>query len=295
VRNIHLLALAIFLISLAALCKAETHTFHRVTGSIGGLSERNLAMLIPIAIGNKTCDMQIDTGANGQVIWHGESNDDEPKRSVTVKLGSLEAETSAGPSTLQAVEGCTPGNPVGTLGNAFFERGTLVIDSVRKKLSYQPGSNLAGNKNAQRFFYAKWATANTLEEPAGGHILIELQTKQFGKGYGLLDTGAALAELGVLDELWWNRLVGTDALAGNNFTRFTVNSWGKEVACQWAQANASVTLDSFLVEIHSVTYCPTLPFRPSVHIVGIVGMHALRASVLTIDYPGRLWLVQESR
>ncbi len=288
-------ALAFLLITFASLCRSETHAFHWVTGSVGGLSERNLAMLIPVAIGNKTCDMQIDTGANGSVIWHGESNTNEPNKPLTVRLGTIEATTTAGPGVLQAIERCITGSPVGSLGNAFFERGTVAIDSVRQQLSYQPGSGLAGNKTAQRFFYATWAPADATWMPTGGHILIELQTKQFGKGYGLLDTGAAFAELGVLDELWWKRLVGRDAMTGKNTTRFTVNSWGKEVECYLAQTTADVTLDTFQLAIRNANYCPALPFRPPVRVVGIVGMYPFRSSVLTIDYPGRLWLVQESR
>jgi hypothetical protein len=284
--------LAFALITLASLCRAETHAFHWVTGSIGGLSDRNLAMLIPVAIGNKTCDMQIDTGANGSVIWNAESNTNEQNNSLTVKLGTIEATTTAGPTVLEAIERCTAGSPVGTLGNAFFERGTLVIDSVRRQLGYQPGSGLAGNNTAQRFFYATWAPADATWVPTGGHILIELQTSQFGKGYGLLDTGAALAEIGVLDELWWKRLVGAKAMTGENITRFTVNSWGKQVECYLAQTTTDVTLDTFQLALRNANYCPTLHFRPPVRVIGIVGMYPFRNRVLTIDYPGRLWLVQ---
>ena len=108
-------ALAFLLITLVSLCRAETHAFHWATGSVDGLSDRNLAMLIPVAIGNKTCDMQIDTGANGSVIWHEYSNTNESKDSLTVKLGTLEATTTAGPAVLRMIERCTPGGPVGTL------------------------------------------------------------------------------------------------------------------------------------------------------------------------------------
>jgi len=288
-------ALAVVLITLTSLCRAETHTFHWVTGSVGDLSDRNLAMLIPVAIGNKTCDMQIDTGANGAVIWHGESNTNEPNNLLTVKLGTIEATATAGPTVLEAIERCTQGSPVGTLGNAFFERGTVVIDSVHRQLNYQPGSGLTGNKTAQRFFYATWASADATWVPTGGHILIELQTQQFGKGYGLLDTGAALAEIGVLDELWWKRLVGAEAMTGKNITRFTVNSWGKQVECYLAQTTTDVTLDTFQLTIRNANYCPTLPFSSPIRVIGIVGMYPFRNSVLTIDYPARLWLVEDSQ
>ena len=170
-----------------------------------------------------------------------------------------------------------------------------MIDSIRQQLAYQPGSGLSGSKTAQRFFYATWAPADASGVSTGGHILIEVQTKHFGKGYGLLDTGAALAELGVLDELWWTRLVGSAPRTGKSITRFTVKSWGKEVECFLAQASTDVTIDTFQLVARNVNYCPTLQFRPPVRLVGIVGMYLFRNSVLTIDYPGRLWLVEESR
>jgi hypothetical protein len=151
------------------------------------------------------------------------------------------------------------------------------------------------SKTAQRFFYATWAPADATWVPIGGHILIELQTKQFGKGYGVLDTGAALAEIGVLDELWWKRLVGAEAMTGKNITRFTVNSWGKQVECYLAQTTTDVTLDTFQLTIRNANYCPTLPFRAPVRVIGIVGMYPFRNSVLTIDYPSRLWLVEDAQ
>jgi hypothetical protein len=231
--------------------------------------------------------MQVDTGANGSVIWHQNASPDEPTEPIAVKLGSIQEAASAGQAVMRAIEGCTRGSPVGTLGNAFFDRGTLTIDSAHEQLSYEPGSGLRGRKNAKRFFYPTWASG-------GGHIIVELDAKPFGKGYGLLDTGSALAELGLLDEQWWTKLAATSPSSEGKVASFTVNSWGNKLQCRLTQASTAVTVDDFQLVAREMTFCAALPFRPAIQLIGIVGMRLFRNSVLTIDYPSRLWLVEDS-
>jgi hypothetical protein len=283
-------ASALLCASFVSICGAETHTLHVPSGSLAGLPERTLALLVSVNVGSKTCDMQVDTGANGAVIWHESQSTDEKSTQLNVKLGSIEVAATAGSTVMRMIEACTRGSPVGTLGNAFFERGTLMIDIANRRLGYEPGSHLSGRKGAQRFFYATWT-----RPPVGGHILVELTSKPFGKGYGLLDTGAALSELGVLDEQWWTRLVGSVPADATQVTHFTVNSWGKSVECLLTQASAEVAVDAFQLTAREVTYCPTLPFQSPLRLLGLVGMRLFRDRVLTIDYPSRLWLVHNSR
>jgi hypothetical protein len=280
----------LFFATLVSICQAETHTLHFVTGSVGGLPERILALLVSVNVGGKTCDMQVDTGANASVIWHEYQNSDGKSEPIAVKLGSIETTATAGPAVMGMIENCSPGSPVGTLGNAFFDHGTLKIDIARQRLEYQSGPHLTGTIGAQRFFYATWTNP-----PVGGHILVELTSKTLSNGYALLDTGAALFELGVLDEQWWRRLVGSVPEEATQATRFTINSWGKSVDCLLTHANAEIAVDKFGLTAREVTYCPALPFQPPLRLAGIVGMRFFRDRVLTIDYPSRLWLVQKPR
>jgi hypothetical protein len=278
-------AFACSLLALTTFCRAETHTFHWINGPFAGQANRNLAMLVSVEVGGRTCDMQIDTGANASVIWHEYSGSNSTGEPLTVKLGTLSANAEAGVAVRKMVEQCESGHPIGTLGNAFFERGTLTIDSARQRLEYQTGSGLGTSTAAQPFFYASWAST-------GGHILIEVQMDGAEKGYALLDTGAAASDIGVLDDLRWKQLVGAEPATGSNVARFTVPSWGRSLECFLARAANDITVGGVRIGTPDVTYCPSLPFQAPVRIIGIVGMHPFRHGVLVIDYPGRRWLVE---
>ncbi|MFG6457988.1 hypothetical protein [Roseateles sp. BYS96W] len=264
--------------------------FHWHVGSLGGLPPTPLALLVPVTLGERTCDMQLDTGANSALIWHSATDNDGPRRPLRLRLGELEARAEVGLATQRAIDECTPGSAVGTLGNAFFEHGTLTLDIPRQRLAWQTGSTLDRHPNARRFFYATPPADGGLNE--GGHIFIELDARRAGKGYGMLDTGAASAEIGALDARWWTQLTGSAALQGQHITSFIVNSWSRSLECVSAPTVDTVGIDDFGPVARRTTYCPALAFRPTVHVIGLVGMAPFMHSVLTIDYPSRRWLVE---
>ncbi|MFG6486081.1 hypothetical protein ACG04R_05310 [Roseateles sp. BYS78W] len=265
--------------------------FHWQVGSLGGLPPAPLALLVPVKLGERACDMQLDTGASAAVIWHTAPEQDEPRRPLKLRLGELETELEVGSATQRSIDECVSGSPVGTLGNAFFERGTLTLDVAHQRLAWQAGSTLDNQPRARRFFYA----APALQEgwiQAGGHIFIELDVQQAGKGYGMLDTGAASAEIGVMDAPWWAQLTGSAAMQGPHITNFTMPSWGRSLACASAPTVAAVSIDGFGPLVRRATYCPTLGFQPTIRVIGLVGLAPFMHSVLTIDYPGRRWMVE---
>ncbi|KQV48366.1 hypothetical protein ASC95_20700 [Pelomonas sp. Root1217] len=265
--------------------------FHWHVGSLGGLPPAPLALLVPVALGERTCDMQLDTGASAAVIWHTATEQHEPRRPLKLRLGGLETGVEVGSATQRSIDECVSGSPVGTLGNAFFERGTLTLDVAHQRLAWQAGSTLDNQPRARRFFYA----APALQEgwiQTGGHIFIELDVQQAGKGYGMLDTGAASAGIGVLDAPWWAQLTGAAATQGPHITNFTVPSWGRSLACASAPTVAAVSIDGFGPVARRATFCPGLAFQPTIRVIGLVGLAPFMHSVLTIDYPGRRWLVK---
>jgi hypothetical protein len=274
---------------------AETTSFqpfHWHVGSLGGLPPAPLALLVPVRLGERDCDMQLDTGVNASVIWHAPLANDGPQRPLKLSLGELAAHVEVGPAAQRAIDECTSGHAVGTLGNAFFERGTLTLDIARQRLAWQAGSALNKHPRARPFFYAAPATDGWVYE--GGHIFIELDTQQAGKGYGMLDTGAASAEIAVLDAAWWTRLTGSADMQGPHITSFTVSSWGRSLACASAPTVVAVGIgiDNVSPVALRATYCPELAFRPTIRVIGLVGLAPFMRSIVTIDYPGRRWLLE---
>jgi hypothetical protein len=266
------------------------HPFHWHVGSLGGLPPAPLALLVPVKLGERDCDMQLDTGANASVIWHAANDNDGPRRPLKLSLGGLAAHAEVGPATQRAIDECSWGHAVGTLGNAFFERGTLTLDIARQRLAWQAGSALDKHPRARPFFYAAPATDGWVYE--GGHVFIELDAQQAGKGYGMLDTGAASAEIAVLDAAWWTRLTGSADMQGPHITSFTVSSWGRSLACASAPTVMAVGIDNVGPVARRATYCPELAFRPTIRVIGLVGLAPFMHSTVTIDYPGRRWLVE---
>lgn len=264
-------------------------------GSLGGQPPQPLALLVPVKLGGRFCDMQLDTGANAAVTWHSSAPTGEATQPLTIMFGSLQASTLIGASIQRTIHSCTEGEPVGTLGNAFFERGTLTLDIAKQRVAWQEGSTLNDDPRARRFFYAAPPLSQEGWQSEGGHIFVELDAKQAGKGYGLLDTGATSAELGVMDAQWWSTLTGSPATQGPNVKNFSVNSWGRSLTCALAPTVVEITIDDFGPAARRATYCPELGYRPPIRLIGLVGLAPFMQSVLTIDYPGRLWRVDTAR
>ncbi len=114
---------------------------------------------------------------------------------------------------------------VATVGNAFFEHGTLALDLGNARFAFTPGPTLASNPAAHPLFYARWAAT-------GGHPLVEVQVAGGPPGYALLDTGAVRFGLTATDAGEWAALTdGAPLAAGGPVRQFGLNSWGKDVQC----------------------------------------------------------------
>lgn len=262
----------------------QPFTWH-VDSFAGGPPER-LALFLPARIDGAPCLVQLDTGANGELMWAGAADGAATKRLVTVELAGIRRQVWADPGNLRYA------NPqvcalraVATVGNAFFEHGTLTLDLGNARFAFTPGPTLASNPAAHPLFYARWAAT-------GGHPLVEVHVAGGPPGYALLDTGAVRFGLAATDAAEWAALTdGAPLAAGGPVRQFSLNSWGKDVRCFETTVKKPLALAGAVLEQTRATYCVDQGFRSPVKLVGVLGLLPLGGHVITLDYPSRRWML----
>lgn len=153
----------------------DWHPFHWHMGSVQGGPVERLAIVLPITVDGIACNAQLDTGANGAVIWRAPAGANAvatpaaaQPRKVLVEFAGVRSYASAEPAILAQLTGDSCKNGVvATLGNAFFEQGTLTLDLGGARVAYAPQALLANDAGAQPLFYARWTGT-------GGHTLVEV-------------------------------------------------------------------------------------------------------------------------
>lgn len=282
-------ALAVLLCrALAAPAAAEPQwrpfTWH-VDSFAGGPPER-LALFLPATIDGAPCLVQLDTGANGELMWAGQAAADEqlPRKPVTVELAGIRRQVWADAANLRHVNPAVCAlRAVATVGNAFFEQGTLTLDLGKARFAYAQQAQLAGDPSAHPLFYARWA-------PTGGHTLVELQVQGGQPGYALLDTGAVRFGVGATNAGEWAALTGGAPLAaGGKVRQYSLDSWGKQVQCfETPVANRLLLAGAVLDQAHA-SYCVDQGFQSPVRLIGVLGLRPLGDRVITLDYLSRRW------
>jgi hypothetical protein len=251
----------------------------------GGPVER-VGLLLPVKMNGTNCFVQLDTGVAEELIWSRQPPSPPPKNTplpVLVELAGIRKTVSADPASLELLtpEVCAAA-PIASVGNAFFEHGTLTLDLGRARFAFAPAPQLAGKAVAQPLFYARWTYS-------GGHPLVEVKLAGGKAGYALLDTGSVrfgLAATG-LDE--WNALSGGMPLEeGPRVKKFSVNSWGRQIQCYETTATGGVEVGG--VALQQVTsYCAEHGFQSPVKLIGVLGLRPLGDRVVTLDYLSRRW------
>lgn len=253
----------------------------------GGPPER-VALLLPVTINGTKCLVQLDTGVAEELVWSRQpqpSSAPSTPRTAMVELAGIRKTLSADPASLELLtpEICAAA-PIATVGNAFFEHGSLTLDLVRARFAFAPEPQLANRPGAQPLFYARWAHT-------GGHPLVEVKLAGGKAGYALLDTGSVrfgLAATG-LDE--WNVMTGGLPLAqGPGVKTFSVNSWGSQVRCYESTATAGVEVGGVPLR-HVASYCVDRAFPSPVKLIGVLGLRPLGGRVITLDYLSRRWML----
>jgi hypothetical protein len=245
-----------------------------------------LALLLPVTIDGLPCLVQLDTGANGELMWSGQADPGEqlPSKPVTVELAGMRKQIPAHSKNLRYVtpEVCAM-HPVATVGNGFFEQGTLTLDLGKARFAYAPQALLATDPAAQPFFYARWT-------PYGGHVLVELTVEGERPGYALLDTGAVRFGLAATNAEEWAALSGKAPLAATGKVRqYSLNSWGKQVQCFETPVTRNLTVAGSTLEQTHASYCVDQGFASPVKLVGVLGLRPFGDRTITLDYLSRRW------
>jgi hypothetical protein len=264
---------------------AETHALEWAIGSFAGQADQRIAMLVKADVNGMPCRMQLDTGASDAVIWHGATASAAPPIGVNVSFAGITRQVDASPEIFDGLARCVP-KVVGTLGNAFFEHGSLSLNLKAETLTFTAQATLGDRSDASDMLYPQWGTT-------GGHTLVKIQVGDATPGYALLDTGAAAVDLAVLSEEQWRRATHDAPLQASESVRsFSVHSWGRDHACHAAAAGPAIRINEQPLAQATITYCPELGFHPPVPLEGVLGMRSFLGSVITLDYPSRRWLVE---
>ncbi len=286
-RQIALAAVTLIVPSISDAQRSAPLTW--IAGDFSGEYNQRVALAVTASVAGRPCQLQLDTGVNDAVrLPDGPPSLEQP---VLVPVEFLGIAVSV-PTTAEVagkLHECRLGETVGTLGNAFFESGSLTLDLKASKLSYTPAPALAGDGRAQPMFYARWT-------PHGGHPLVELRRDGVLKGYVLLDTGSAASGFTPLSRAQWDAATGSAPLAAtNSVSEFTVSSWGRALRCYATRGAAPLLVGSWPLGELPVSYCPELDFIPPVKLEGLVGLRGFADAVITIDYLSGRWLVARSR
>jgi hypothetical protein len=251
----------------------------------GGAKER-LALFLPAVIDGMPCLVQLDTGANGELIWRGQAGADEKleKKLVSVELAGIRKQIWADQKNLAYLrpEVCAQ-RAIATVGNAFFEHGTLTLDLRRSRFAFSGQALLAHDKNALPLLYLRWA-------PSGGHTVVEVELAGHKPAYALLDTGAARFGLAATDAGEWAALTGGVPLAESPAVKqYSLDSWGKQVQCFETDVRQQLTVGGMALEQSRASYCADQGFKSPVKLLGVLGLRPLRDKVITLDYLSRRW------
>lgn len=288
--DLRMIALAMAAFVVPSIANAQnTAALTWIGGDFAGEHTQRAALMVAARVAGRTCMMQLDTGVSDSAVFSGAPPSLDNPVQVQVEFLGISASVPTSAEVMRRLHECQVGESVGTLGNAFFDSGSLTLDLKESKISYAPRPVLAGDAKAQPMFYARW-THN------GGLPLVELRRNERLEGYVLLDTGSAASAFGSLSRTKWDAATGSAPLeATSSVHEFSVSSWGRALRCYSSKATVPMRVGSWPLGALPVTYCPDLDFAPPVKLEGLVGLRGFAKASITIDYVSGRWLVVESR
>lgn len=248
-------------------------------------AEEPVALTLPAEFDSYPCTVQLDTGMSGAFQWHGNRSDESTR--ITVKVAGVLAEYFVDQKHLEKIHkgDC---NAIASVGNAFFENGSLFLDLRNSRYKFERAAVLASSQNAQPLVYARWYDV-------GGELLVEVKMPSGEIKYAMLDTGATSFGLSALSIDAWTNLVGQPPATTPGVAEYSVNSWGKQIKCfdKEMAGPLSIGLQRKLKTIR-VSYCQHPDFIPKQEIAGLLGLRHLMDSVITLDYRSQRWIVEDS-
>ncbi len=277
-KHLKILALLSTLAPLLSFATASRQDIYFARGDFASERSVPIAVLATVKFGGTPCSVQIDTGMNDAFAWHIDQAVTQDE-TLEIELGTLRRSVPVNANLRERIGRCSIGSPVASLGNAFFEAGTLEIDFAGSKLTYTSGSKLKPNSASGHFRYAQWG-------PEGGHVLVHVTAPGPLPAQALLDTGSLRIDLAVHDRHVWRALTQR---AKTSPERFPIWAWGRQLQCLKQAATRPISFQEDQKTFPVVTYCPTLGFRPMEPVLGTVGMRRYLRGSIAIDYPARLW------
>ena len=254
---------------------------------VPGAGKVKAGIVLPITVDGVACWGQLDTGAPGGVIWTRPAGSGPADVTVTVDIAGQRRTAQASSAQLVGLRGGNcKAEAIATIGNAFFDDGTLALDLKAGRFRFAAASLLGDDPRALPFDYAR------RDGGEGGHIVVKVGLPDGQRADAMLDTGAASFGLTTLAPADWNMLTnGTPLHAGPGVHTFTVNSWGEQITCFTTAAPGTLDIGPGLPVPHfSVSYCAR-PFRPGQKLVGVLGLRHLNERVVTVDYRARRWRI----
>jgi hypothetical protein len=244
------------------------------------------AIVLPLKVEGIDCYAQLDTGAASAVIWHSKGKESVPRKEVTIELAGLRRTASADAANLALLEqGRCTSELIATIGNEFFEQGTLELDLAGARYRWQQGAVLQAAPDAHAMRYARWGGP-------GGHPLVTVRVAGGAPQAALLDTGSAAFGINGHSAQAWEALTGGAPLRDER--RFSANAWGRQVPCVMGTVARTLEIgDSIKLPRFLGGYCEGLGFEPGEPLAGVVGLHHMLGKVLVIDYVSQRWALRQ--
>lgn len=279
-------------LSLGHAAELQWHTFEWAEAEVvPGAGLAKAGIFLPVKINGAECYAQLDTGANGTVIWKNQTNAALPMQDAVVDIAGKSRTVPASALLLAGVrDGTCNTMAIATIGNAFFDDGTLTLDLKGNRFRFTTEALLKGEAKALPFHYTLWQGSKE-----GGHIIVQIGLPHGLVAEAMLDTGAASFGLSALTQADWNKLTeGVPLRASTSVQAYKVNSWGKQIPCYTTQVPGSMRIGTALsVPRFSVSYCVLDSFKPGKNLIGVLGLRHLNDRVITLDYRSRKWLIGE--
>jgi hypothetical protein len=271
---------------LCALVSAEaggTAPLRWVEGVVAGQAPERLALLVQIGIDGRRCWFQLDTGLDSVVRWHGEQD-----AAATVALDAAGQRWIVSASQrlidiLKTSDGCGQTGAVGSIGNAFFDDGSVTLDLAGLVLHYRRGSVLRRESAAAPFQYLA-------EGREGAHVVVDAQLPDGQPARFMLDTGSVRFGWMVFRADDWRRLTGRPALAASEAVQaFPISSWGRRHVCFEAPGVRPATVGRWTVDVSPIAICPDMAFVPPSGVDGVLGLRPFQGRTVVLDYRAKRW------
>lgn len=271
----------------------DWHPFRWYMASIGGGPVERAAMLLPVKVNGIDCQVQLDTGVREALIWSRQASASESTpgaaRTALIELAGIRKSIPAQPANLAPLtpEICAAG-PIATVGNAFFEHGTLTLDLGGARFAFAAAPGLAGEPAAQAMRYTRW-------EEGGGAPLVEVERPGGKTGYAMLDTGSARFGLVATSAQAWSDFSGGLPLAeGPKVKTMSVQSWGRQLPCYETALAGGFDAGGARGLQATVSYCVDQEFHFAVKVIGVLGLRPFGDRVIALDYLSGRWRLSDA-